>query len=129
MDTWSLTKEVKPSSEKMTAFSTNGAGSTEGYHVEEWELIHSYLLVLRSNLSGSRTPHKTRDSETYRRESGRKPWKYGNRGKFLNRTAMECAVRSRIDKSGLHKIAKIVQGKGHCQEDKNDHQHIGKDLH
>ena len=42
---------------------------------------------------------------------------------------MECAVRSRIDKSGLHKIAKIVQGKGHCQEDKNDQQHIGKDLH
>ena len=35
MDTWSLTKEVKPYSEKMTAFSTNGAGSTEGYHVEE----------------------------------------------------------------------------------------------
>ena len=42
---------------------------------------------------------------------------------------MDCAVRSRIDKLGLHKIAKIVQGKGHCQEDKNDQQHIGKDLH
>jgi hypothetical protein len=26
-----------------------------GYHVEECELIHSYLLVLRSNLSGSRS--------------------------------------------------------------------------
>jgi hypothetical protein len=26
-----------------------------GYHVEEFELIHSYLLVLRSNLSGSRS--------------------------------------------------------------------------
>ena len=40
--------------EKKTAFSTNGAGTTGGYHVEEFELIHSYLLVLRSNLSGSR---------------------------------------------------------------------------
>jgi hypothetical protein len=36
------------------AFSTNGAGIIGGHPVEEWELIHSYLLVLRSNLSGSR---------------------------------------------------------------------------
>jgi hypothetical protein len=27
---------------------------TGGYHVKECELIHSYLLVLRSNLSGTR---------------------------------------------------------------------------
>ena len=40
--------------EKKTAFSTNGAGTTGSYHVEECELIYSYLLVLRSNLSGSR---------------------------------------------------------------------------
>jgi hypothetical protein len=40
---------------KKTAFSTIGAGSTGGYHVEECKLIHSYLLVLRSNLSGSKT--------------------------------------------------------------------------
>ena len=53
--TRSLTRELKPSSGKKTAFSTNGAGTTGGYHVEEWELIHSYLLVLRSNLSGSRS--------------------------------------------------------------------------
>jgi hypothetical protein len=32
----------------------NCAGTTGGYHVEEFELIHSYLLVLRSNLSGLR---------------------------------------------------------------------------
>ena len=47
-------KGVKPSSGKKTAFSTNGAGTTGGYHVEELELIHSFLLVLRSNLSGLR---------------------------------------------------------------------------
>jgi hypothetical protein len=41
--------------EKKTAFSTNGAGTTSGYHVEQFELIHSYLLVLRSNLSGSKS--------------------------------------------------------------------------
>jgi hypothetical protein len=39
---------------KKTAFSTNGVGTTGGFHVEECELIHSYLLVIRSDLSGSR---------------------------------------------------------------------------
>ena len=47
-------KGVKPSSGKKTAFSTNGAGTTGSHHVEECELIHSYLLLLRSNLSGLR---------------------------------------------------------------------------
>jgi hypothetical protein len=44
-----LTRELKPSSGKKTAFSANGAGTTGSYHVEECELIHSNLLVLRSN--------------------------------------------------------------------------------
>jgi hypothetical protein len=39
---------------KKTAFSTNGPGSTGSYQAEECELIHSYLLVLSSILSGSR---------------------------------------------------------------------------
>jgi hypothetical protein len=39
---------------KKTAFSTNSAGSTGGYHIEECELIHSYLLVQSSSLGGSR---------------------------------------------------------------------------
>jgi hypothetical protein len=54
MVTRSLSWELKPSSEKKTAFSTNGAGTTGSYHVEEYKLIHSYLLVLRSNLRGLR---------------------------------------------------------------------------
>jgi hypothetical protein len=37
---------------KKAVFSTNGAETTGCYHVDECELIHSYLLVLRSNLSG-----------------------------------------------------------------------------
>jgi hypothetical protein len=48
-----LTKELKPSSGKKTSFSTNGAGSTGGQHVDECKLIHSYLLVQSSSLSGS----------------------------------------------------------------------------
>jgi hypothetical protein len=47
-------KGAKPSSGKKTAFSTNGAGKTGSYHVEEFELIHSYLLVESSSLSGSK---------------------------------------------------------------------------
>jgi hypothetical protein len=54
MVTWSLTRELKPPSGKKTAFSTNGAGTTAGYHVEEFKLIHSYLLVQSSSLSGSK---------------------------------------------------------------------------
>jgi hypothetical protein len=38
-----------------TAFSTNGAGTTGGYYVEECKLIHSYLLVQSSSLRGSKT--------------------------------------------------------------------------
>jgi hypothetical protein len=48
-------KRVKPSSGKKTAFSTTGAGTTGSYHVEECELIHSYLLVQSSSLGGSNT--------------------------------------------------------------------------
>jgi hypothetical protein len=35
MDTFSSTRELKPTSGKKTAFSTNGAGTTGSYHVEE----------------------------------------------------------------------------------------------
>jgi hypothetical protein len=47
-------KKAKTIQWKRAAFSTNGAGLTGSYHVEECELIHSYLLVLSSSLCGSR---------------------------------------------------------------------------
>jgi hypothetical protein len=51
------------------------------------------------------TPHKTRDTETYRGESREEPQRYGHRRKkFLNRTAIACVVRSRIDKWDLIKL-------------------------
>jgi len=60
-------KELKPSNGKMAAFSTNGAGSTGGQHVEECKSVHSYLLVQSSSPSGKkRPPHKTRYTETNR---------------------------------------------------------------
>jgi hypothetical protein len=48
-------KELKKSSGKKTAFSTNDAGLTGGQNVEECKSIHSYLLVQSSSPSGSRT--------------------------------------------------------------------------
>jgi hypothetical protein len=46
-----LTREVKTSSGKKTAFSINGAGTTGGYHVEKYELIHFFspCTKLKSN--------------------------------------------------------------------------------
>ena len=57
------------------------------------------------------TPHKTRDSETYRGESGGKSRRYGHREKFLNRTAMACAVKSRINKWDLIKLQIFCKAK------------------
>jgi hypothetical protein len=57
------------------------------------------------------TPHKTRDSENYRVESGEKPQDMGTGGKFLNRTVMACAVRSRIDKWDLIKLQSFCKAK------------------
>jgi hypothetical protein len=57
------------------------------------------------------TPHKTRDTETYRGESGGKPQRYGHREKFLNRTPMACAVRSIIDKLDLIKLKSFYKAK------------------
>jgi hypothetical protein len=105
-----LTRELKPSSGKKTAFSTNGAGSTSGYHVEECESIHSYLLVQISNLSASGTPKKKKkstDTETYRGKIGGSLEDTGTGGKFLNRIVKAVAVRSRIDKWDV-KMAKLL---------------------
>jgi len=48
-------KEAKIIQWEKTAFSTNGAGSTGGQHVEECKSIHSYHPVQSLSPSGSRT--------------------------------------------------------------------------
>jgi hypothetical protein len=42
------------------------------------------------------TPHKTRDTETYRRESGEKPQRYGQRGKIpeQNSNSLCCKIKN-----------------------------------
>ena len=51
-----------------------------------------------------RSPHKSRDTEINRKESGEKPRRYGHRGKIPEQNSMACAVRSRINKWDLIKL-------------------------
>jgi hypothetical protein len=62
--------------------------------------------TLVSFLTGS-TPHKTRDTE----KVGKSLEDMGTGEKFLNRTAMACAVRSRIDKWDLIKLQSFCKAK------------------
>jgi hypothetical protein len=57
------------------------------------------------------TPHKTRYTKTYRGESEEKPQDMGTGEKFLNRTAMACAVRSRFNKWDLIKLQNFHEAK------------------
>jgi hypothetical protein len=57
------------------------------------------------------TPYKTRDTETYRGESGKSLQDMGTEEKFLNRTAMACAIRSRINKCDLIKLQSFCKAK------------------
>jgi hypothetical protein len=43
-----------------------------------------------------RTPHKTRDTEIYRGESGEKPQRYGHRGKIpkKNSNGLSCKIKN-----------------------------------
>ena len=67
------------------------------------------------------TPHKTRDSETYRGESGRKPQRYGHKGKFVeyNSNALCCKnenlqMRSHY-KAFVRQKTQSIRQKGHQQ--------------
>jgi hypothetical protein len=53
------------------------------------------------------TPHKIRFTKTNRKKVAKILKDMGTGERFLNRTAMAYAVRSRIDK-GPHKIAKLL---------------------
>ena len=50
----------------------------------------------------------------------------GTGGKFLNRTAMAYAARSRIDKWDLIKLQSFCKAKKTQSIRQNDNQHIGK---
>jgi hypothetical protein len=57
------------------------------------------------------TAHKTKDTETYRGESGKSLEDMGTGEKILNRRAMACVLRARIDKWDLIKLQTFCKGK------------------
>jgi hypothetical protein len=98
--------------EKKTAFSINGAGSTGGYHVEECKLIHSYLLVQSSSLKWIKEFHiKPETLKLIEEKVGESLEDMGTGEKCLNRTAMACAVRSRIGKWNLIELQSFCKAK------------------
>jgi hypothetical protein len=106
-----LTKELESSSGKKTAFSTNGAGSTGGHHVEECELIHSYLLVRSSSPKDQGPPHKPDTLKLIEEKVGKTLEDMGAGEIFLNRTPTAYALRSRIDKWDLIKLQSFFKAK------------------
>ena len=54
------------------------------------------------------TPHKTRDTATYRGESREEPQRYGHKGKIPkeNNNGLCCKINNQ--QMGLHKIAKLL---------------------
>jgi hypothetical protein len=58
-----------------------------------------------------RPSHKTSDTEINREKMGESLEDMGTGGKFLNRTAMTCAVRSRIDKWDFIKLQSFYKAK------------------
>jgi hypothetical protein len=101
-----LTKELKPSSGKKTAFSTNGAGSTGSKHVEECKLIHSYLSAKVQADQGP--PHKTRYTESNRRESRKISRTRGQRGKLPEEDTNGLFSKIKIRKMEPPKTAKFL---------------------
>jgi hypothetical protein len=124
-----LTRELKPSSGKNPAFSTNGAGTTGSYHIEEWKLIHSYL-VLQSSSKWIKDLHIKPETLKFIEEKVGKTLEDMDTGrKFLNRTAMACAVRSRINKWDLIKLQSFCRAKDTVNKTKRANNKLGKNFY
>jgi hypothetical protein len=75
-------------------------------------LIHSYLLLQRSSLSGSKTSTLKPEILKFIEEKvGESLKDMGTGEKFLNRTAVACAARSKIDKWDLIKLQSFCKAK------------------
>jgi hypothetical protein len=87
-----LTKKLKPSSGKKTAFSTNGAGTSGRHHVENAKFLSPSNKIKSKWITELHiTPETVKLIEE---KVGKSLEDMGTREKFLNRTAMACALRS-----------------------------------
>jgi hypothetical protein len=104
-----LTKELKLSLGKMTAFSTNGSGSSVSQHLEECTMINSYLLYKAQVQVNQGPPHKFRYTENNRSKSGESFEHMSTVENFLNRKNTN-VICSKINNRqvGLYKIPKLL---------------------
>ena len=85
--------------EKKTAFSTIGAGTTGGYPVEKMQFDPFLSPCTKVKSKWIKELHiKPEALKLNEEEVGKSLEDMGTGEKFLNRTAMACAIRSRIDK-------------------------------
>jgi hypothetical protein len=73
MVTSSLIKKLKPFNGEKAAFSATGTGSTVDQHEEECKLTRTYLLHKTQVQVDQGPPHKTRYTESNRKESEEGP--------------------------------------------------------
>jgi hypothetical protein len=107
-----LTRELKPSSGKKTAFSINGTGTTGGYHVKECKLIHFLSPCTKVKSKWIKEHHiKPENLKLIEEKVGKSLKNMGTGEKFLKRTAMACAVRLRIYKWDLIKLQSFWKAK------------------
>jgi hypothetical protein len=123
-----LTRELKPCSGKKTAFSTNGAGTTGGYHVEECELIHSSPCTKVKSKWIKELHIKPETLKLIEKKVGKSLKDMGTGENILNRTAMACAIRWRINKWHPIKLQNFCKAKTQSIRQKGHHI-LGKDLY
>jgi hypothetical protein len=126
-----LTRELKPCSGKKTAFSTNGAGTTGGYHVVTRMQIDPFLSpYTKVKSKWIKEFHITPETLKLIEEKVGKSLKdMGIGEKFLNKTAMACALRSRIDKWDLIKLQSFCKAKDTVNKTRMATKSLGKDLY
>ena len=102
-------KGIKTILWKKNSIFNKWCGTTGSYQVEKCSLIHSYLLLQSSSLSGSKIKPET--LKLIEEKVGKRLKDMGTWEKFLNRTAMACSVRSRIGKWNLIKLQSFCKAK------------------
>ena len=104
-----MTREIKPSGGKKDSIFNKWCWHNWWYLVEECELIHPCTKLKSKWIKGLHIRPET--LKLIEEKVGKSLEDMGTGEKFLNRTAMACAVRSRIDKRDLIKSQSFCKAK------------------